>query len=146
MKRKRRAEKELEKTTERGTLRTTKIKDRNDEGTIERAVKDLEDEAEENETIPIPPPPKPTFMFRNEAPSMNIESIHFPIDEKNWIHILPIDKQLNYPSFILKNNRELCYNSSDKSACNVNQHCNWISFQKHVYAYHKTGYARRIHQ
>lgn len=34
-------------------------------------------------------------------------------------------KKIDYPSVIIKNNRELCYNNENKTACNTNAHCNW---------------------
>ena len=72
------------------------------------------------ESIPIATPPE---FIKNEAP--NLKPIHFPPEEKHWIHILPKSKKIDYPAFILKNNRELCYNNSNKDSCNVHQHCNW---------------------
>lgn len=72
---------------------------------------------------PIAPNTTPYEFTKNEAPLT--QNVHFPIDEKNWIHIWPDSKKIEYPEFILKNNRELCYNSNDKDTCNTVQHCNW---------------------
>lgn len=66
------------------------------------------------------------FQFsKNEAPL--IENVFFPADEKNWIHIYPESKKIDYPSFVLKNTRDLCYNNNNKESCNEIQYCNWIN-------------------
>jgi hypothetical protein len=67
----------------------------------------------------------PFNFIKNEAPST--DSVHFPANEKNWISVLPESRKIDYPSFILKNNRELCYNNNSKDNCNINQHCNWVN-------------------
>ena len=76
-------------------------------------------------TEEIPPLNTPFTFTKNEAP--NIENVNFPINEKNWLYILPESRKIDYPSFILRNNRELCYNSNNKESCSINQHCNWIN-------------------
>ena len=72
--------------------------------------------------VPIATPPEFT---KNEAPIL--PKMNFPHDEKTWIQIVPDSKKINYPVFILKNNREMCYNNNTKESCNINQHCNWIN-------------------
>ncbi|XWV24865.1 putative early transcription factor [Tupanvirus deep ocean] len=74
---------------------------------------------------PVPPTTTPFEFTKNEAPS--IGNVHFPADEKNWIYIMPESRKIDYPSFILRNNRELCYNNDNKESCNINQHCNWVN-------------------
>lgn len=74
---------------------------------------------------PIAPATTPYQFSKNEPPIM--QNVNFPAEEKHWLHLLPDNKQIDYPSFILKNNRELCYSSNTKDACNANQHCNWIN-------------------
>lgn len=67
----------------------------------------------------------PNEFTKNEAPS--IPRIHFPSDEKSWLHTMSNSKKIDYPSFILENNRKMCYTSNDKDSCNEYQHCNWIN-------------------
>ncbi|AYV85120.1 MAG: hypothetical protein Satyrvirus4_17 [Satyrvirus sp.] len=65
----------------------------------------------------------PFEFTKNEAPI--IQNVNFPPDGKTWIHVMSDAKQIDYPSFVLRNNRELCYNNSDKTSCSGNQHCVW---------------------
>lgn len=44
-------------------------------------------------------------------------------NEKYWIKTS--NKKFDYPSFVLKNNRELCYSYNSKDMCNTQQHCSW---------------------
>lgn len=46
-------------------------------------------------------------------------------DKSKWIHILPNQHVIDYVSFEVKNNRELCYNNTEKYACNEYQYCHW---------------------
>ena len=70
--------------------------------------------------------PNSSMKFsKNEAPQL--KDIKFPENEKNWINVMSVDKTIDYPSFILHNNRELCYNNTTKDSCNRYQHCNWIN-------------------
>lgn len=67
----------------------------------------------------------PFDFTKNEAPE--IINVHFPENEKTWLHVLPTTKKIDYPSFILKNNRELCYNNNNKESCNATQNCSWVN-------------------
>jgi len=74
-------------------------------------------------------PPNTSYQFsKNEAPM--VQNIHYPSGEKTWIRIFPENKKIDYPSFVIKNNRELCYNNSTKETCNAYQHCNWSNSKK----------------
>ena len=72
--------------------------------------------------VPVITPPEFT---KNEAPTL--PRMHFPPEEKTWIQIVPDSRNIDYPAFVLKNNRDMCYNNATKEACNVNQHCNWVN-------------------
>lgn len=52
--------------------------------------------------------------------------IHFPPDSKTWMHLIPDSKKIDYPSYVIKNNRELCYRYPTKDACHANQFCHWL--------------------
>ena len=69
-------------------------------------------------------PEIPAYGFVKNEPK-NIVASNFPPEEKIWIHIIPDNKKINYPSFKINNNRELCYNNVNREACNIMQHCNW---------------------
>lgn len=45
--------------------------------------------------------------------------------DKKWLHILPNQYEIDYVSFEVKNNRELCYNNTDKYMCGTYQYCHW---------------------
>lgn len=96
-----------------------------------RSISNLRDSATTPDTVeydysePIPPATTPYEFSKNEPPI--IQNVHFPPEEKHWLYLLPDSKQIDYPSFILKNNRELCYSNNTKDACVTNQHCNWIN-------------------
>ena len=65
-------------------------------------------------------------FMENGTPPVQ-ENVNFASNEKHWINIFPENKEINYPSFNVMNNRELCYNNSNKDSCNYYQHCNWIN-------------------
>jgi hypothetical protein len=90
-----------------------------------RDLTETPDTVEFDYTEEIPPLTTPFTFTKNEAPILG--NVHFPAQEKNWIYVLPDSKNIDYPSFILKNNRELCYNNNNKESCNANQHCNWVN-------------------
>jgi hypothetical protein len=90
-----------------------------------REQTDTDDVEEFDYTQQIAPLNAPFDFSKNEAP--DIENINFPPEEKNWIYIQPESKKNDYPSFILRNNRELCYNNNKKDSCNASQHCNWVN-------------------
>lgn len=62
-------------------------------------------------------------FIKNEPPAPPVT--YFPPDEKKWINILPETKTIDYPSFKIKNIRELCYNNNSKETCTTNQYCDW---------------------
>lgn len=77
-----------------------------------------------------PTPPKPdvntSYPFtKNKAPA--IEDVHFPPEEKAWINVFPETKEIDYPSFVVRNNRELCYHNLQKDSCQYFKHCHWMS-------------------
>ncbi len=84
---------------------------------------DTADIEEFDYTEQVQPLNTPFDFTKNEAPS--IDNINFPPEEKKWINVQPDSKVIDYPSFILRNNRELCYNNYKKDTCNSTQHCNW---------------------
>src|SRR5690606_25580453 len=57
-------------------------------------------------------PPRPGQFIKNEAPETGV--VNFPPDEKKWLNVMPSGKEINYPEFVLKNTRELCYNNINK--------------------------------
>ena len=63
-------------------------------------------------------------FIKNDPPAPPVT--FFPPEEKKWINILPDNKEIDYPSFKVKNIRELCYNNNTKDACVTNQYCDWI--------------------
>ena len=89
-----------------------------------RDLAETPDDREFDDT-PEVPPVAPIHFSKNMPPIM--EQIKFPVDEKTWVHIIPDSKKIDYPSFILKNNRNLCYYNENKESCNINQHCNWVN-------------------
>lgn len=74
-------------------------------------------------TEPVPPPISKEII-RPNPPKQNI---HFYPQEKQWIHVMPSSKEIDYTTFILKNKRELCYGYDDKTSCSNGQYCNWVS-------------------
>lgn len=71
-------------------------------------------------------PPVSTYDFiKNDPPVMDF--INFPPDEKTWIHVAPNNKKIDYPAYVLKNHRELCYSNDTREKCANSQHCNWIN-------------------
>ena len=54
-----------------------------------------------------------------------IQHTNFPFNEKHWLHVLPTHKQLDYPAYVLKNTRDLCYNNTDKEGCTERPYCHW---------------------
>jgi hypothetical protein len=46
-------------------------------------------------------------------------------DNKDWIYVLPDDFKINYSKYVIKNNRELCYNHPNKDTCKVDMDCVW---------------------
>ncbi|AEJ34565.1 hypothetical protein MIMI_R327b [Acanthamoeba polyphaga mimivirus] len=71
----------------------------------------------------INPLDEPFDYATNKEPMA--ESVPFPKNEKTWLSIMPDSKIIDYPSYILKNNREYCYINKNKDACNINKHCAW---------------------
>ena len=100
----------------------------------DQKVKTIQLIPEDDQTIS---PDPSEFDFSQQIPTMNTPfnfarnekqiptASHFPSNEKTWIHVLADNKEIEYPSFILKNNRELCYFSNNKESCHLNQHCTW---------------------
>ncbi|AVL93900.1 putative early transcription factor large subunit [Megavirus vitis] len=72
------------------------------------------------------------FNFAQNKPS-NMDYIKFPNEEKIWMTVIPDSKEIDYPTFILKNNRELCYINDNKKDCNVNKYCQWNSSKNICY-------------
>ena len=65
------------------------------------------------------------FDYSTDNAPVIAENVHFPRGEKNWIHIMPDTKVIDYPSYVLRNNREYCFINRNKDSCNVNKYCNW---------------------
>lgn len=42
-----------------------------------------------------------------------------------WLHILPNSHTIDYISFEVNNNRELCYNNTSKQSCGEYKYCHW---------------------
>ncbi|AGF85236.1 hypothetical protein QJ854_gp546 [Moumouvirus goulette] len=64
------------------------------------------------------------FNFSQNKPS-SMDYIKYPQNEKIWMTVMPDSKEIDYPTFILKNNRELCYINNNKQDCNNNKYCQW---------------------
>ncbi len=84
---------------------------------------DVPDVAEFDYSEQILPLNTPFEFVKGEPPKL--QNAYFPENEKNWLHVLPNNKNIDYPNFVVKNNRELCYNNNTKDSCNDNQHCYW---------------------
>ena len=81
---------------------------------------EIEDTEEDYEKV-IEPGNSSLFMENNPP---NMPNINFPITEKKWIHVVP-EKNIDYTKFVVQNNRELCYNYTDKKSCSNMQYCQW---------------------
>lgn len=68
-------------------------------------------------------PPEAHPFYRNFVPEP--PKTNFRPDNKKWTHVYPRTTPIDYPNFVLKNNRELCYASFDKDQCGSNQYCYW---------------------
>src|ERR1700733_5377236 len=65
-----------------------------------------------------------SYQFsKNIAP--DFKTINFTSENKNWVHTTSDTKKIDYPNFVIKNNRELCYLNNDRDKCNIYQHCQW---------------------
>ena len=45
--------------------------------------------------------------------------------ENKWIHVFPDTQKVDYPAFVIKNNRELCYDKT-RDTCHLS-YCNWVT-------------------
>lgn len=65
---------------------------------------------------------------RGEPPI--ITKTHFTKGSNVWIDIVSDDnKPIDYPTFELKNTRELCYSHNNRDACKTSQFCTWSKSQ-----------------
>ncbi|BCS83257.1 poxvirus early transcription factor-like protein [Cotonvirus japonicus] len=64
------------------------------------------------------------FDFTANSKIPLTENVNFPTEEKKWLNIIS-ESKLDYPSFILRNNRELCFADTNKNACESNMYCSW---------------------
>jgi hypothetical protein len=49
--------------------------------------------------------------------------------QTKWVHVLPEQHPIDYVSYEIQNNRELCYENTDKNICDQFQYCHWSGLQ-----------------
>lgn len=92
---------------------------------LEKSPNDLDTPAGEfNYVEPTIPYNAGHEFIKNDPP--DLDKVRYPVDEKNWLHVYPDNKKIDYPSIAISNNRDLCYNSN-KDRCSYLKHCHWNS-------------------
>lgn len=68
----------------------------------------------------------PTSFDYESTKSPQEPKVKKSLNNGPWLLTEPVSKEIDYPNFILKNIRELCYNASSNNLCNQTNFCKWI--------------------
>lgn len=100
------------------------IYENDDNGKIKRSPYDPNTVSETSSfTSPVSPHAPINFSYQFNSSTPPIIKGKLPVEEKDWIDVIPNNTEIDYTHYKVKNIRDLCYNNS-KNSCN-NDYCSW---------------------